>query len=92
MHVSCNDAAAAGAEPIGLLVTLLMPPTGSLEEIGRIADDLSSAAQFAGVDILGGHTEVTDAVSRPVTNATVIARQPRGRALRGMRAGATRSF
>jgi len=87
VHVSCNDAAAAGAEPVGLLVTLLMPPSASMEQIGRIADDLSAAAQLAGVDILGGHTEVTDAVARPVTNATVVARQSRGNALRGMRKG-----
>lgn len=87
VHVSCNDAAAAGAEPVGLLVTLLMPPTGSMEEISRISDDLAFAAQLANVDILGGHTEVTDSVVRPVTSATVIARQPRGNVLRGMRPG-----
>ena len=87
VHVSCNDAAAAGAEPVGLLVTLLMPPTGTMEQISRIADDLSSAAQFANVDILGGHTEVTDAVTRAVSSATVIARQPRHQVLRGMHPG-----
>lgn len=87
VHVSCNDAAAAGAEPVGLLVTLLMPPSGTMEEISRIADDLSAAAQLANVDILGGHTEVTDAVTRAVTSATVVARQTRNAALRGMRPG-----
>ena len=87
VHVSCNDAAAAGAEPVGLLVTLLMPPTGTMEQIAQIADDLSAAAQLANVDILGGHTEVTDAVTRAVTSATVIARQSRNQVLRGMRPG-----
>ena len=87
VHVCCNDAAAAGAEPVGLLVTLLLPPASSLEEIGRIADDLSSAAQLANVDILGGHTEVTDSVTRPVTSAAVVARQARGKALVGMKPG-----
>lgn len=87
VHVSCNDAAAAGAEPVGLLVTLLMPPTGTMAQISQIADDLSTAAQLANVDILGGHTEVTDAVTRAVTSATVIARQARNQALRGMRPG-----
>ncbi len=87
VHVCCNDAAAAGAEPVGLLVTLLMPPSGTMEQISRIAEDLSSAAQLANVDILGGHTEVTDAVFRAVTSATVVARQPRNRALKGMRPG-----
>lgn len=87
VHVSCNDAAAAGAAPVGLLVTLLMPPSGSMEQISQIADDLSHAAQLANVDILGGHTEVTDAVTRAVTSATVVARQPKNAALRGMRPG-----
>ena len=87
VHVSCNDAAAAGAEPVGLLVTLLMPPSGTTEQIAQIADDLSKAAQLANVDILGGHTEVTDAVTRAVTSATVIARQSRNQVLRGMRPG-----
>lgn len=87
VHVSCNDAAAAGAEPVGLLVTLLMPPSGTMEQISQIADDLSAAAQLANVDILGGHTEVTDAVTRAVTSATVVARQSRNRAMRGMRPG-----
>ena len=87
VHVSCNDAAAAGAEPVGLLVTLLMPPTGTMEQISHIADDLSLAAQLANVDILGGHTEVTDSVTRAVTSATVIARQPKNATLHGMRPG-----
>ena len=84
VHVSCNDAAAAGAEPVGLLVTLLAPPAAHPEEIGRIADDLAAAAVEAGVEVLGGHTEVTDAVSRFITNTTVLARVPRDRMLPGL--------
>ncbi len=87
VHVSCNDAAASGAEPVGLLVTLLAPPTATEDEIARVADDLAAAAASAGVDILGGHTEVTDAVTRYVTCATVIARLRPDRALPGMRVG-----
>lgn len=87
VHVNCNDAASAGAEPVGLLVTLLMPPTGSKTQIGRIADDLAEAAQAAQVDILGGHTEVTDCVTRPVTCTTVVARLPRERLLTGPEVG-----
>ncbi|MDO4573132.1 MAG: AIR synthase-related protein, partial [Clostridia bacterium] len=87
VHVCCNDAAAAGAEPVGLLVTLLAPPDGTEADIGRIADDIAEAAGHAGVDILGGHTEVTDAVTRYVTSSAVLARLPRQAALRGLRRG-----
>lgn len=74
VHVSCNDAAAAGAEPIGLLTTLLAPPSITEAEIDTIANELSAAAKEANVEIIGGHTEITDAVTRVVTSAAVIAK------------------
>ncbi len=89
VHVSCNDAAAAGAEPIGLLVTLLVPPSATEKDIARVADELSFAAEQAGVEIIGGHTEVTDSVTRMVTCATVLAKAGSRGVLdaRNMRAG-----
>ena len=89
VNVSCNDAAAAGAEPIGLMITLLLPPSVSEEEVGAVMDEIAEAAEHANVDIIGGHTEVTNAVTRIVTCATVIAK-PVGRTLitpKGMHAG-----
>ncbi|HOG01106.1 MAG: Hydrogenase expression/formation protein HypE [Firmicutes bacterium ADurb.Bin248] len=77
VHVNCNDAAAAGAEPIGLLVTLLVPPSATKEDVARVADELSAAAREVNVEIIGGHTEVTASVNRMVTCATVVARAGR---------------
>ena len=87
VHVNCNDAAAGGAEPVGLLVTLLLPPDATEEMVDRIADDLEAAAKAANVDILGGHTEVTDAVTRVTTCTTVLARTPHGAVLQGAQPG-----
>ena len=87
VHVNCNDAICMGAEPVGLLVTLLLPPDYPTENIGLIADDLSAAAQAAHVDILGGHTELTDAVTRPITCISVVARMPKDRKLAGLQIG-----
>ncbi|MBO4848090.1 MAG: AIR synthase family protein [Clostridia bacterium] len=89
VNVSCNDAAASGAEPIGLMVTFLLPPSVTEEEIDALADELTEAAAAANVDIIGGHTEITPAVTRIVTCATVIA-QPVGPELitpKGMKDG-----
>ncbi|HMM32538.1 MAG TPA: AIR synthase family protein [Clostridia bacterium] len=74
VQVSCNDAAAAGAEPIGLLVTLLAPPSATIEELDAVTDELSQTAALEHVEILGGHTEITDSVTRIVTCATVLAK------------------
>lgn len=87
VHVNCNDAICMGAEPVGLLVTLLLPPDYPTEGIGHIADDLSTAAQVAHVNILGGHTEFTDAVTRPITCTSVVARMNKDRKLAGLQPG-----
>ncbi|MCR5807995.1 MAG: AIR synthase family protein [Clostridiales bacterium] len=80
VNVSCNDAAASGAEPIGLMITLLLPPSVTEEEVGAVMDEIIEAAGNANVDVIGGHTEITPAVNRIVTCATVIA-QPVGEEL-----------
>lgn len=77
VHVCCNDAAACGAEPVGLLVTMLLPPATTEEYISALAAEISDAALYSGVDVLGGHTEITDAVNRPVISAAVVAKVPR---------------
>lgn len=79
VNVSANDAAASGAEPIGLMVTFLLPPSVTEEDIDKLMDELIDAAEKANIDIIGGHTEVTPAVSRIVTCATVIASPVGGR-------------
>ncbi|MBR5947477.1 MAG: AIR synthase family protein [Clostridia bacterium] len=75
VNVCCNDAAASGAEPIGLMVTLLLPPMVSEAEIDELSSEIVSAAERANVDVIGGHTEITDSVTRIVTSTTVIARE-----------------
>ena len=87
VHVNCNDAAAGGAEPVALLVTLLLPPLETEETVAMIAKGLQDAAERAGVDIIGGHTEVTDAVTRVTTCTTVLARTPKTKTLCGAKPG-----
>lgn len=79
VNVSANDAAASGAEPIGMMVTLLLPPSVTEDDVDKLMDELLDAAEKANIDIIGGHTEITPAVSRIVTCATVIASPVDGR-------------
>lgn len=75
VNVCCNDAAASGAEPLGLMVTLLLPPDITEKDIDELMDEFVEAAANANVDIIGGHTEITNSVSRIITCTTVIARE-----------------
>ena len=68
--VSCNDIASCGVRPIGILLVILAPPTCTREEIVSLVDQASAAAKQLHVDIVGGHTEITDSVNRFVVTTT----------------------
>ncbi|MCC7105536.1 MAG: AIR synthase, partial [Chloroflexi bacterium] len=48
VHVCCNDLAAMGAEPVGILATLLFPPGCQETDISALVDDLDAAARELG--------------------------------------------
>ncbi len=70
LHIACNDLAANGAEPIGVLITIMLPPGTKENELEKIMEDASKAAKELNIDILGGHTEVTQAVNRTIISTT----------------------
>ncbi|WP_066683812.1 AIR synthase family protein [Christensenella intestinihominis] len=72
VHINANDIAAAGAKPIAALVTLLIPPSAGEEEVRTLMNELTHTARSLDIDIIGGHTEVTDSVTRMVVSVTMI--------------------
>lgn len=76
IHVSLNDLASSGAEPVGILMTLLCPETTEKQDIGALLSEASETAAAHGVEIIGGHTEVTSAVNRMVVSVTAVGKCP----------------
>lgn len=74
VHVSGNDIASSGAKPKYMLVTLLIPPNKTEEDIAIVVDELIKTSQELDISIIGGHTEITSAVNRIVVSTTVIGR------------------
>lgn len=70
IHVSCNDIAACGVRPTGILIDIIAPPSCSEEDISKIVEDASREARKIGVDIVGGHTEVSESVNTFVVIST----------------------
>jgi HAD superfamily hydrolase (TIGR01509 family) len=64
--VSANDIATSGAMPRWLLTTLLFPKGTSALDIHRIMGDLYKICRQHGITLCGGHTEITEAVSKTV--------------------------
>jgi hydrogenase expression/formation protein HypE len=72
VHISCNDVATCGVRPVGIMVTILAPPTANEGDIKRVMEEAGGAAAKLGVEIMGGHTEITSAVNRIVVSTTAL--------------------
>lgn len=79
VHIACNDLASSGAEPVGLMVTILAPPSIEFEMLSGIMDQIKIEASSINADIIGGHTEVTDAVNRVIVSITALGKAEKGK-------------
>lgn len=89
LQVNANDMATRGVRPRYLQAAALLPPGTSIREVKRLFAEVDASARRMGVAITGGHTEVTDAVTRPVLIGTMIGfgRERRLLSTGGSRAG-----
>lgn len=81
VHVVCNDLATMGAEPVGVLPTLLFPGGVTPSTIGALCDEIDATARALGVEVLGGHTEVAPGLQAPLVVMAGLGRAPRERVL-----------
>lgn len=73
-HITANDIASSGAELIGMLLTIIFPPESTEEELKQIMAELTELAEQYNVEILGGHTEVSAAVTQTLVSVTGVGR------------------
>lgn len=74
VHISCNDIASNGVEPLGIMLTVLLPVGTTKEQVEEIMKQAGQVSEDLGVEIIGGHTEITPAVTKPVIVSTAIGR------------------
>ena len=79
--ISANDIASSGAEVIGVLVCALLPPRIREIKIRELMQEIEICCQELNIQVVGGHTEVTDAVNRPVLSITGIGKVKKDRML-----------
>ena len=70
--VNANDIATSGALPRWLLTTVLLPPGTTSSEALSLLGGIVEAAADLGIAVVGGHTEITDVIARPLVSATMI--------------------
>lgn len=67
VHVNANDLACMGARPRWLLVTALLPAGQATEQMAQtLFQELQQACESVNVQLVGGHTEITTGLERPM--------------------------
>jgi hydrogenase expression/formation protein HypE len=67
VHVNTNDLVTTGATPLWFLVTILLPEKQSNEAlVEEILRQIHQACAELGISLVGGHTEITYGLDRPI--------------------------
>lgn len=90
VHVNANDIATTGATPRWLLVTLLLPEGQTTPDlVDAIGQQIYEACRALDIAVIGGHTEITYGLNRPLAVGALIGKVARDRLVtpRGVRPG-----
>ena len=89
VNVCANDIATRGARPRWLLIVILLPENATASELKSLTTQIDEAAKKLGAAIVGGHSEITPSIKRPVVITTAIGEIGKGKFLRtsGAKAG-----
>lgn len=73
VQVNANDLAVMGARPRWLLLTILVPSgPKAAREFASIMRQVREACEEAQIALIGGHSEVTEGLSRPIAVGTML--------------------
>lgn len=73
LHVNANDIAVRGARPRWFLATLLLPAGATTDaSVERLFAEIHAACEEVEVTLVGGHTEVTHGLDRPIIAGTML--------------------
>lgn len=87
VHRALNNVAAAGAEPVGILLSCTLPEGTEEKELQDMMAQAEDICKQYHVQIAGGHTAVTKAVNRPLLTVTGIGKRKTGVCAGGIKPG-----
>lgn len=70
VHITANDLAASGAEPVGIMITILLTPDTEEAQLKEMMRGVEAACSQLNMEVMGGHTEITDVVKQPLISLT----------------------
>jgi len=80
VQVCANDIVTTGASPRWFMSTLLLPEKKTTQEqVMQITREIQRACQGLGVNVIGGHTEITSGLDRPIVVGCMLGEVARDR-------------
>jgi len=76
VHVNANDIAVMGARPLWFSAVVLMPEGCSAGDVMEIVVEIASTCRELGITLVGGHTEVTAGLPRPLVIGQMLGEAP----------------
>ena len=70
-----NNVAAAGGEPVGVIVSSVLPDKILESVVQRLSGEVERACHSLNVQIAGGNTQIEKAVNKPILNFTIIGKK-----------------
>jgi len=70
--VPSNDVACEGGDPRWISITMLLPENYNEDKIVRICEQIREECDRLDIDVVGGHSEYTPSLSRPIIVSTCI--------------------
>ena len=73
VQIAANDIATTGAVPSWAMFSVLLPEGSTTEQnTFELAEQLAAACQAADITVIGGHTEITHNLDRPIIVTTLV--------------------
>lgn len=82
VSVCANDIATRGVRPLWMLIVMLLPQNITSTQLKHITNQIDEAAKELGIAIVGGHSEFTLSIKRPILVATAIGEAEKKRLVR----------
>lgn len=79
IQITVNDLASAGAEPVGVMLTVLLPEQTEEAELKAVMGQVEEACERNRIQVMGGHTEVTTVVNQIVISVTGVGKAKEGK-------------
>src|SRR5881296_3099536 len=72
VEINANDIATAGARPKWYLCTILLPIGTGENSLKEITREIHDTAKRLGITVVGGHTEATSGLDRPIISGFMV--------------------